>query len=384
VVNEFSYTAPTVRSSEILRPKAEISDVSEFVALKGVALGASDDEVVAAARKVTEAATDFSWLSRGDTVLIKLACNSAMAYPATTSPLSLHAMVVLLKERGARRVMVADKPGVQYVYQDKNRQRGSSREIMTINGLHQAAVDSGAEAHYFDEAGYDAYFGDRTEHPSHWSGELILPNILNQVDHVVLLPRVSRHALAGTTLGLKAAVGWLRDDSRLELHRDAKSFFEKIAEINDAKMLRQKLKLVLTVATKVQTTFGPDRGFAAEPDPGLVFASESLLAHDMVSLGWLLWNRKNTTPGDKLTWYRDPYQNHPGIINRLFVGRMWGMRQLFRSGTYKSVPFHSASTHRLISQAATFWGGMPRLDLEDIDAGLDKNISAFLMDKAGT
>ena len=67
-------------------------------------------------------------------------------------------------------------------------------------------------------------------------------------------------------------------------------------EINDATVLRQKLRMVLTVATKVQTTFGPDRGFVAEPEPGLVFASESLLAHDMVALAWLLWNRSVVSP----------------------------------------------------------------------------------------
>jgi len=248
--------------------------------------------------------------------------------------------------------------------------------------LHEAALESGAEVHYFDEAGYDAYFGDQTEHDSHWRGELILPNILNQVDHVVVLPRVSRHVLTGTTFGLKASVGWLRDDSRLELHRDAKSFFEKIAEINDAKVLRQKLRLVLTVATKVQTTFGPDRGFVAEPDPGLVFGSESLLAHDMVSLGWLLWNREYATPHDHLAWYQDPYRTHPGTINRLLVGYIWGVRQFLRSETYRTVPICSVRTDPVISRAAKIWGGLPRLELEDVGADLDKRISTYFMDKA--
>ncbi|NIS83235.1 MAG: DUF362 domain-containing protein [Anaerolineales bacterium] len=370
--------------SGVLTPKPPLSDASELVALKALARGMSDDAIIAAARNVSEAATDFSWLSRGDTVLIKPASNSAKRYPSTTSPLSIRAMVGLLRKKGAGRVIVADKPGVEHVYQDKEKQRSSSRKIMTINGLHQAALESGAEVHYFDEAGYDAYFGDRTVQDSHWRGELILPNILNQVDHVVLLPRVSRHVLAGTTLGLKAAVGWLRDDSRLELHRDAKSFFEKTAEINDATVLRQKLRLVLTVATKVQTTFGPDRGFAAEPDPGLVFGSESLLAHDMISLGWLLWSREYATPKGQIAWHRDPYLSYPGTFNRLFVGYIWGLRQLLRSETYGTVPIRSVRTDPVISRAATIWDGLPRLELEDVGGDLDGNIRAYLEDKAGT
>ncbi|MFZ5452691.1 MAG: DUF362 domain-containing protein [Thermodesulfobacteriota bacterium] len=127
-------------------------------------------------------------------------------------------MVNLLREKGASLVIVGDKSGVQFVYQDDRRQRGSSRRLYTQNGLHQAALDSGAEVHYFEEAGYQAYFGDKPEHPgSHWQGELMLPEILRRVDHVVLLPLVSRHVLAGSTLGLKATVGWLRDDRRLAL-----------------------------------------------------------------------------------------------------------------------------------------------------------------------
>lgn len=368
--------------SRVFRPTPYFSDASERVTIHALPRGASDDEVVAAVREVAEAATDFSWLSRGDTVFIKPASNSAKRYPATTSPLSIRAIVGLLRKKGAARVVVGDKPGVEHVYQDEKGRRSSSRKIMTINGLHRAALESGAEVHYFDEAGYDAYFGDRTEHDGHWRGEMMFPNILNMVDHVVLLPRVSRHIVAGTTLGLKTAVGWLRDDSRLELHRNAKSFFEKIAEINDAKVLRQKLRLVLTVATRVQTTFGPDWGFAAEPDPGLVFGSTSLLAHDMVSLGWLLWNREYATPRPQLAWYRDPYLTFPGTFNRLFVGYIWGVLQFLQSETYETVPIRSVCTDPVISRAATIWGGLPRLELEDLGDGLDESIKAYLMDKA--
>ncbi|NIO07805.1 MAG: hypothetical protein GTO40_07270, partial [Deltaproteobacteria bacterium] len=149
-------------------------------------------------------------------------------------------------------------------------------------------------------------------------------------------------------------------------------------------MLRQKLRLVLTVATKVQTTFGPDRGFAAEPDPGLIFSSESLLAHDMISLGWLLWSREYATPKGRIAWHRDPYLSYPGTFNRLFVGYIWGLRQFLRSETYGTVPIQSVRTDPVISRAATIWGGLPRLELEDVGADLDGDIRAYLIDKART
>ena len=366
---------------EAVRPKPSFSDATEQVSVAAVSRGANYDQVRGAIFRVAEAATDFSWLSGGDAVFIKVASNSPNKYPATTSPYAVAAMVELLRRKGAGRVIVGDMPGVQTVYQDKDRQRGSSRETLTQNGLQQAALDAGAEVHYFEEAGYDAYFGERTEHESHWKGEVLLPAILNQVDHVVLLPRVSRHALAGTTLGLKAAVGWLRDDSRLELHRDARSFMEKTADINDLKVLRQKLRLTLSVSTKVQTSFGPDKGFAAEPDPGLVFGSESLLAHDMTALGWLLWNREHATPPNQLSWYRDPYITYPGAMNRIFVGTIWGLQAFFNCESYSTVPILSVGTDPVLVRAASIWNGFPRVHLETAAGALPEPIVRYVIEK---
>lgn len=355
-----------------------ISDKSELVSLAAIGKGASEEQVLKAVRRAAESATDFSWLSRGDVVFIKPASNSANIYPATTSPDSVRAMVKLLLEKGAGSVLVGDMPGVQSVRQTKDMQKGWSRNILKKNGIHSAALDAGAEVFYFDEAGYDAYFGDTTGQASHWKGALYLPAILQQVDHVVLLPRVSRHALAGTTLGLKAAVGWLRDDSRLELHRDAESFYEKTAEINDASVLRQKLRLILSLGTKVQTTYGPDRGYAVEPDPGLVIASESLLAHDMVSQRWLLWNRENLTPQSRKSWLYDPYVSFPGMWNRFFVLSIWGLGAMAQSGTYPGAHITSAGTDPVLSRAAAIWGGFPRLELEVAEGVIPHNIMNYL------
>ena len=62
-------------------------------------------------KKTVEAATDFSWLSRGDRVLIKMAVNSGNPYPATTDPWSVQCMVKLLRERGAGKILVGDQSG---------------------------------------------------------------------------------------------------------------------------------------------------------------------------------------------------------------------------------------------------------------------------------
>lgn len=83
------------------------------VFLAGVRKGAPEEAVKLAVRDAVEAATDFSWLSKGDAVFIKPVNNSGNPYPATTSPTAIASMVQILKEKGARRVIVGDMSGVQ-------------------------------------------------------------------------------------------------------------------------------------------------------------------------------------------------------------------------------------------------------------------------------
>jgi uncharacterized protein (DUF362 family) len=122
----------------------------------------------------------------------------------------------------------------------------------------------------------------------------MMPNIVNEVDHIILMPRCARHVIAGSTLGLKAAVGWWRHDSRLAYHYKGARLPEKTAEANLVPTLVDKQRLVLTSATKVVSTFGPDNGHVQVPDTGLIIASPSIVAHDMLSLSWLLENYRLT------------------------------------------------------------------------------------------
>ena len=261
------------------------------VILAGVERGAGDAATEQAVRRAALAATDFSWLSRGDTVVIKPVCNSGNVYPATTDPVALRAMIGLLREQGAGRVIVADMSGVESVRFSKDRLHGSTRLLMQKNGMAQVAEAAGAEVHAFEEQGWDAFYEDRPAGQNNWVDPIMMPNVLREADHVVLMPRCARHVLAGSTLGLKAAVGWWRHDSRLEYHRDAATFSEKTAEANTVSTLQAKQRLVLSSATQVLTTFGPDQGHVVTPATGLIVASPSVVAHDMVSLAWLLEHR---------------------------------------------------------------------------------------------
>jgi len=342
------------------------------VALQGVPKGSAEKLIIRAVKAAANAATDFSWLSKGDRVLLKPVCNSGNAYPATTCPAAVRAMTELLREKGAGKVILADMAGVEWVKLSKDGLRGSTRKLMAKNGLLAAAESAGAELYFPEEHGWDDFFEDGPAPGSGWKAGIMMPKIIQQVDHIVLLPRTSRHMVAGITLGLKAAVGYLRHDSRLEYHRDAGSFFAKTAGINTVPSLQNKLRLVLTVATKTLATQGPDNGFITEPETGLVFASESLLAHDMVSLAWLLLNRE-TVPASQKNRLRDPAAENY-LLNPAVVLLLGGPEQAAKTQRIENFQLNSVWSEPTLKHARQLFGQTPAVRLLDPDRSLPENL----------
>jgi hypothetical protein len=224
----------------------------------------------------------------------------------------------------------------------------------------------------FEEAGWDGFFAEEVPVRGAWTGPLWLPNALREADHVVLLPRCSRHVLAGSTLGLKNAVGWWRHDSRLEYHRDAGTFSEKTADANLAPTLVAKQRLVLTSAPRVLTTFGPDDGHVHEPDAGLVFASPSVVAHDMLSLAWLVRARAEIPAGLRSGVIDDPNTNETFVnfSNRIVTTWLGGLGQALRAQWLRRYDLPSVWHDRVLRRAFANAGGVPRVELADADGSL--------------
>jgi uncharacterized protein (DUF362 family) len=349
------------------------------VALSGVPRGIAEAGLKAAVRQAAEAATDFSWLSRGDTVLVKPVVNSGNPYPATTSPPGLNQVAALLKEKGARRVIVSDMAGIEHLKLTPESLSGSTRDLMKSCGLARAALEAGAELYFPEEDGWGAFFEDGPAPGSRWKSGIMMPKIIREVDHVVLLPRCGRHALAGATLGMKAAVGYWRTDSRLEYHHDAGSFHEKTADANTVESLTAKQRLTLTVADKVLATFGPDKGFVAAPETGLILASESLVAHDMLALAWLLETRRGV-PEDEKQGRRDPNSSETivGIANRWVVNRLGGIADALSAEPLARNDLSTIWDDRVLKRAFDIFGGKPALDLVEANAGIPAELKKRL------
>lgn len=367
------------RSGDSATPPENGPDAEVFVA--GVPLGASDDVVKRAVRETAEAADDFEWLSQGDTVFIKPALNSGNPYPATTSPAAVAAVIELLRERGAGRVLIGDMCGVQHVKLTPEKLTGSSRRLMHASGMAQAAEAAGAELFFFEEAGWNAFFEDHPLKGSHWKGPIMMPRILEEVDHIVLMPRCARHVLAGSTLGLKAAVGWWRHDTRLEYHHDASDLHEKTAEGNIVSTLLNKQRLVISAADRILSSFGPDKGYVSRPGTGLMMASRSVVAHDMVSLAWLLENRTEAPKSEKGV-FSDPYTSQFAVtlVNHVVVQWLGGWRQAFSSQKLLRKDIGSILDDRALNHAYRVFGGRPRVILnaanDDISADIRNRLSS--------
>ena len=346
------------------------------VFLAGVGRGASEQVMKLAVRAVAEATTDFSWLSKGDSVFIKPALNSGNPYPATTNPIAIGAMVELLKQKGARRVIVGDMSGIEHVKLSPKGLTGSSRRLMEASGMARAVQAAGGEMHFFEEAGWDAFYEDAPA-GRHWKRGLMMPNILKEVEHIILMPRCSRHVLAGSTLGLKAAVGYWRTDTRLEYHRDASTLQEKTAEGNTVETLRKKQRLVLSAADKILTTFGPDEGHVFQPENGLVIASESVVAHDMVSLAWLLENRRNFPTSGK-EWFKDNSQWVARIANHYVVSKLGGWGPTLASEKLTKNDINAIWDDRVLNHAYQVFGVMPQVILEAANNAIPEDLKKRL------
>jgi uncharacterized protein (DUF362 family) len=278
---------------------------------------------------MVEKATDFSWLKPKDTVLVKLAMNSGNPYPATTDPWALDCILKLLKAKGASKILVGDQSGVRNVYwTPAGKQRGSSREFAQSTGLLQVIEANGVTPVFFEERGYDSYIA-ATPKDGHWKTPMYVTSLVNEVDHIVNMPRVGSHGLADVTSGIKNAVGFLREDSRRLLHTGGADFYAMFEEINEVPEIKSKMRLTVSSGRKVMSLVGPDAGYVVEPNSAPVFASANLLAHELYAYAFLQYCRAKLTPtpasnpdiqGDlwEVMKMRTPR-------NRGFVKYVWGL-----------------------------------------------------------
>ncbi len=249
-----------------------------------VSLVKNSDESYAISKAI-ELIEGLDFLSPGDSVLLKLALNSPNLFPSTTSPFVVSELTRLLKDRGAGEVFVGDKSPT---WQD-------TMNCLEETGISQAASDAGAQIVVFED---DDMVQVKPEGAIHWPLGFSMPDLFNQVDHIITLPTLRTHGSAGFTMGMKIFVGAIPQSDRSLMHGSL-SFPECIAEIP---LCTDKIRLSLLDARQGFNSGGPDSGNLISP--GIVIASKDLVAADAAGLALL--KTIGTTPGLMITsvWYQ--------------------------------------------------------------------------------
>ena len=240
-------------------------------------------------RKAISLAGGLGFIKPGDAVLIKPNVNSYDPYPGTTNPRVVGEVVRMVKEAGAKRVIVADRSG-------PGRWSDTMYNMETV-GIAQAAREAGAEVIALEKK---EWVRVRPEGAKYWEKGFKIPRLLEEVDHIINLPVVKTHSLADFSMSLKNFVGLISMQDRGVMH-GSKYFKEMIAELN----LAFQPKLNVMDASKVFVSGGPATGETRSP--GMIIASPDRIATDLTGL--TLLKILGTTPAiqSQNMW------NHPQI-----------------------------------------------------------------------
>jgi hypothetical protein len=133
-------------------------------------------------------------------------------------------------------------------------------------------------------------------------------------------------------------------------------------------------------ATKVLSTFGPDDGFVSEPDMGLVFASLDPLAHDMLSLAWLVESRRALPASRRSGPIDDPNTSSLAVNfgNRIVTHWLGGIGQALRTQHLTRHDLDTLWDDRVLRRAFELAGGVPRVELEDADGSFPAELRGKL------
>jgi len=199
------------------------------------------------------------FINKGETVLLKPNFNTADPYPASSDPRFLEAVIELAYEQGAGEVFLGDSCTMAL----------DTKKVMEKLGIFELQnLNPPPKIIIFDEGQWV-----KNKIPEgKYLKTASLPEVLQKIDKLILLPCLKTHFIAQFTGSLKISVGFMKPRERIRLHMSHTQ--EKIAELNTL----IKPDLIIMDARKCFIAGGPSEGRLAEP--GLILASESRIAID--------------------------------------------------------------------------------------------------------
>lgn len=200
-------------------------------------------------------------VEKGDEILLKPNYNSADPPPASTEPEFLKAIVELLYEHGAGKVVVGES----------SMETLSTRKVMSKTGTLAKLQNSGADLVFFDEGKWvEVDVGGK------YLKTVSLPERALHVNKLVYSCCMKTHFRADFSLSLKLAFGFAKGSERPWFHLS--HLKEKLVDLN----LVVHPSLIIMDGRKCFITGGPFSGEVREPN--VILASGDRIAMDVESV----------------------------------------------------------------------------------------------------
>lgn len=200
-------------------------------------------------------------IEKDDKVLLKPNYNSVDPPPASSDPQFLKAMVDLLYEHGAGKVIVGESSW----------QGLSTRKALEQAGTISVLKDTGAEIAFFDEEKYVRVYVN-----GKYLKRISLAERALQADKIVYSCCMKTHFRADFSLSLKLAFGFTKKSERMGFH--LAHLKEKLVDLN----LVVHPNLIIMDGRKCFITGGPFHGNVREPN--VILASGDRVAMDVESI----------------------------------------------------------------------------------------------------
>ena len=200
-------------------------------------------------------------IDNGDQVLLKPNYNSADSPPASSDPQFLRAIVELLFEHGAGKVIVGESSW----------QGLSTKKALERTGTIAALKDSGAEMAFFDAEKYV-----KVNVGGKYLKSVSLSEKPMRVDKIVYSCCMKTHFRADFSLSLKLAFGFTKKSERNRFH--LRHLKEKLIDLN----LVVHPNLIIMDGRKCFITGGPFSGKVRNPN--VILASGDRVAIDVESI----------------------------------------------------------------------------------------------------
>ncbi len=204
---------------------------------------------------------------KGKQALVKPNVVAADPPPTTTDPRVVKAVVNLLYQAGASKVVIGEMSAILTLPTMRNLER---------TGIKQAALEAGAEVITFD----DGEWVQVSPPQARYAKSFYVAKAYYEADFLVSLPVIKTHRSASYSLSLKNTIGAIHPRNRPSLY-GSRYWEEIIAEVNLAAIPH----LIIADGLRCMVAGGPWRGEAERTN--LIMASQDMIALDAVGLSLL-------------------------------------------------------------------------------------------------